>query len=220
MTRLRNSLFFSILLASATAHAQQGGAGVWKKVAAFIPAGYDTLADGYVVADLNKDGKQDVVLALHSAAEEEKNPEAFRPLMVLLADGDRFKLLSKSNGAVMCKGCGGIFGDPWAGIFVERGVLHVNHYGGSAWRWSSVEKFRYQQGGMVRIGSTSDYFHNVSDCDGEGVGGAGQRYKDINFVTGQQEIMERDDDCKLTKHTKGKVPVKPLVRLENFPGYN
>ncbi|WP_407521328.1 hypothetical protein PDL71_12035 [Lacibacter sp. MH-610] len=187
-----------------------------KKVIDFIPAKYK-MKDS-VNGDLNKDGIKDLVLVLHHQDEDtfQMDEEPKRLLLVLFRNKAGFSLAGKSTGVLMCVHCGGVFGEPYNGIEIDKGILIVRHYGGSAWRWVESRKFRYQNSGFYLIGSTSDYFWNATDCDGIGVGEAGRKYKDINYITGDEEVIEKTEDCKLIKHTKQKQPKKPLVKLEAF----
>jgi hypothetical protein len=54
-----------------------------------------------------------------------------------------------------------MMGDPFAGVTVAKNTFTVNHYGGSAWRWSADYKFNYSRidktWQLVRIEKTS--FH-------------------------------------------------------------
>ena len=107
--------------------------------------------------DLNRDGREDVVLVL-----EPEDPEQPRPLLILVraADGS-LKLAKRSAKAVFCRNCGGMMGDPFQGVTLEKGRFTVQHYGGSAWRWSSSFTFawskRDQSWQLVRVENTS--FH-------------------------------------------------------------
>jgi hypothetical protein len=61
----------------------------------------------------------------------------------------------------MCSECGGMMGDPFAGVTVRTNTFTVNHYGGSAWRWTADYKFNYSRidktWQLVRIEKTN--FH-------------------------------------------------------------
>jgi hypothetical protein len=46
---------------------------------------------------------------------------------------------------VLCLGCGGVFGDPYAGMTIRNNFFSVEHYGGSNWRWSRIITFRFDQ---------------------------------------------------------------------------
>ncbi|RTL60924.1 MAG: hypothetical protein EKK37_01860 [Sphingobacteriales bacterium] len=186
-----------------------------KNIQSFIPAKYDTMQ--VERGDLNKDGKEDVVLALKHADEDtfEMDEEPPRLLIVLLKTNDGYVIGGKSDKILMCVHCGGVFGDPFANISITKNVLEISHYGGSNWRWSNSKKFRHQNSAMVLIGSTEDSFWTLSDCNGKGVGTYGRSYKDINYQTGEQEIIEYDK-CKLKKHLKIKKTKEPLIKLEEF----
>lgn len=187
-----------------------------KLIKDFIPKEYE-IKDS-VSGDLNKDGLKDIVLVMNHMQEDtfQMGEEPKRLLLVLFRNKIGFTLRAKSSEVLMCVHCGGIFGDPYESVEISKGVISVRHYAGSAWRWLEVRKFRYQNIGFYLIGSTSDYYWNASDCDGIGVGEAGRKYKDINYVTGDEEVIEKTEDCKLIKHTKQKLPIKPLIKLEVF----
>lgn len=182
------------------------------RVQDFIPRGYDTLDGGIAYGDLNKDGRSDIVLALQQHGDDTDPP---RLLIVLLRSDKGYRLAGKSSSALLCKSCGGVYGDPFAALQIRNGILQIDHYGGSAWRWTVTQKFRYQQDGLYLIGTTRDWWWNIEDCNGT-IGDAGRRYKDINWLTGSEEVIERTDDCKLIKHLKLKHKVRPLIRLEAF----
>ncbi|MCX6319502.1 MAG: hypothetical protein NTW29_19655 [Bacteroidetes bacterium] len=185
-------------------------------ISVFIPSGYDTMMTAK--GDLNKDGVEDVVLCLKNFSEDsfDMDEEPKRILLVLIKKNNEYVLKGKSVNALMCRHCGGIFGDPFSGVAVEKGILMISHYGGSAWRWTELLKFRYQENGFYLIGTTSDYFWNVSDCNGKGAGESGRKYKDVNCVTGDTEIIEKDENCRLLVHKKKRLNKKPLVKLEKF----
>lgn len=187
-----------------------------KTIASFIPKGYDTIE--VVRGDLNKDGVEDIALALKHVDEDsfEMDEEPKRMLLVLLKQGAEYMLIGKSEKVLMCRHCGGAFGDPYAAISISNNILTIDHYGGSSWRWTNTQKFRYQQNAVFLIGSTTDSFWNVSDCDGNGVGDAGRKFKDTNWITGEQELIERDENCKLLTEKKVKLKRKQLVKLEAF----
>jgi len=44
------------------------------------------------------------------------------------------------------------FGDPFQGLAVQRGVVEIQHYGGSRDRWSFTHKYRFQNGQWELIG--------------------------------------------------------------------
>jgi hypothetical protein len=191
-----------------------------KAVIDFIPAGYDTI--GTASGDLNKDKKNDYVLVLKSSKEETFDPSKDevdsippRVLLILFKNDNGYTLAGKTDKLVLCKDCGGVFGDPFAGVQIVNGILVVDHYGGSAWRWSYTHKFRYQKNDFYLIGETSHSYWNVKNCE-KLDDFAGTTYKDVNLVTGAYEEKEITEECVLKKNKKGKQKVEPLIKLSAF----
>lgn len=111
------------------------------KITSFIPSGYSVLDSR--TGDLNKDNYPDAILIL-KANEEETNEDLARPLMLLTGTASgNYKLIARNDSIVLCKGCGGIFGDPYDGITIKNGYFSVEHYGGSSWRWTRIITFKY-----------------------------------------------------------------------------
>jgi hypothetical protein len=185
----------------------------------FIPAGYDTIET--VSGDLNKDNVDDYAMVLKSTREENYDPSVdttelpARLLVVVFGQKTGYKLAGKSDKAIMCKECGGIFGDPFAGISITKGILIIDHYGGSAWKWAYTHKFRYQQNDIYLIGETDHSFWSVNHCEALD-DFAGTNYKDVNLVTGAYEEKVISEECKLVKNKKGKQKVVPLTKLKDF----
>lgn len=105
-------LFFAIV----ESHAQT------ETIYSFIPKDYDTIQ--IAKGDLNRDGIDDIVLALFS--KEEKQDSIYsdsippRLLIILFKKGTGYVQVAKSSSALLCKYCGGIFGDPFNGILIEK----------------------------------------------------------------------------------------------------
>lgn len=188
-------------------------------IGAFIPEGYDTLM--MVTGDLDRDTKPDVVMVLRHDVEEASEPGntdslPSRILVVLLRKGNGFVLSVASGAVIMCKYCGGIMGDPFESVEIEKGLLIVRHYGGSAWRWGSTYKFRFQNNNFFLIGKTTIYYWNVEMCENLDEF-AGTEKEDINFVTGayiKKKVSQ--EGCKLLLNKKGKSKIKPLIKLSKF----
>lgn len=191
-----------------------------KALADFIPDGYDTLATAS--GDLNKDGKQDLAFILRDKKEEAETDEADtlpvpnRILVILHRETDTYSRVALSDKAVLCKYCGGIFGDPFQGLSIEKGVLVLSHYGGSNWRWGYIHRFRFQQNGYYLIGETRVSYWNVEYCDKLGEF-AGTSFKDVNYLTGQYKQKKvSEEGCKLVLNKNGSQVRKPLVSLRKF----
>lgn len=190
-------------------------------LSSFIPKDYDTLYEGVAKGDLNKDGIEDVVLALYHKMEDQPMENIdidsipSRKLVVLFGTKTGLVKAMESSSALLCRHCGGVFGDPFAGIEMIKNVLLINHYGGSNWRWTYTHKFQNRNGRIVLIGRTSEYFFSGEDCEKLNYP---QSYemKDENLVTGDFREIKVSDECKLIRDKKGKQKVQPLLSLTKF----
>jgi hypothetical protein len=186
----------------------------------FVPAGWDTL--GVTKGDLNKDGKEDVVLALKSKSESDDGDmdnDPDRYVVILFKEGSTYRKVLSLGNILMCRHCGGVFGDPYNYVLIEKGVLHIDHYGGSAWRWSETRKFRYQNGDFYLIGMTDHSYWNVKECE-KYEDFAGTKYEDVNLVTGTRVRKEISEDCKLLIDKKDKIKVTPLKKMAEYKREN
>ena len=145
------------------------------------------------MGDLNKDKIEDAILVLQHKEEnaddlESKDVDSIpsRLLVVLFGKGNAYELAATSDSAVLCKHCGGMMGDPFQGVSIEKGIIVLYHYSGSAWRWGYTHRFRFQQNDFFLIGKTTISYWNVEVCDKLDEF-AGTEYEDINFVTGAYE---------------------------------
>ncbi|MBO0358827.1 hypothetical protein J0X19_12795 [Hymenobacter sp. BT186] len=133
-----------------------------QQLAPFIPAGYKLL--DATSGDLNLDALPDKVLVLQklNADTTTMGDTLNRPLLLLIGEPNhRYRLAARNERAVMCSSCGGMMGDPYQGITIKKGFFSVEHYGGSAWRWTHITTFKYapvdQQWYLHREGG--DSFH-------------------------------------------------------------
>ena len=114
--------------------------------------------------DLNGDGLEDWAVVIERPSEAEEPSEYFtdapRTLAIILGDGDGGYTLGQSNDHFIRRDTqGGVYGDPYEGIFIENGELHYKDYGGSAWRWGNSYTFswRYDMLLMTRLETMSRY---------------------------------------------------------------
>lgn len=130
----------------------------------FIPKNYALLDSAS--GNLNLDEYKDYVLVLNKIDEEKtsdviEHPEK-RPLLILIGQKDgSFKRVKENNNSVYCVDCGGIMGDPFAGLSIQKGSFTISHYAGSAWRWTKDITYNYSEKEkdwfLEEIGSSS--FH-------------------------------------------------------------
>ena len=161
---------------------------------AFLPEGFEFIDSAK--ADFNADGWVD--LALVMALKNNKTSEEFwktdcqRGLLILERTFSGYKTSAWTPEGVLCSGCGGAFGDPYAGLAFNKQVLTVKHFGGSNWKWTQNYTFRYQGGQWVLIGLTLDNFYGAKACPTV-FGLAGRNLDDVNFSTGKQHVIRTKD---------------------------
>lgn len=186
-------------------------------IEAFIPQGWKIMDS--VSGDFNNDRQIDVVVVLVSEMESTDDQASFecnRPLLILQKTPTGFLMSSYAKEAVLCKGCGGVFGDPYDGISLKNNVLNISHYGGSAWRWSSNFTFRFQKNQWQLIGCSQSSYWSVGECEG-GPGDAGFNLSEANFSTSKAHIVKtKEDACKPYIDKMVSFPKKPLVSLQGF----
>jgi len=109
----------------------------------FIIKGYDVL--DYKAGDLNGDGKEDAILILKNPGEDSiVDDNVTRPFLILIRQADgKLKQVVKNENAIMCRQCGGVFGDPYEGVELFNKGFSLSFYGGSSWRWAYNYEFRW-----------------------------------------------------------------------------
>lgn len=110
----------------------------------FVKKGFEVL--DYVIGDLNGDKHEDAILILNMIGEDTAfDTDQIRPLLILLRQPNgKLKLEKQNDHMVMCRQCGGVFGDPYESTTIENGGFTLSFYGGSNWRWSYQYVFNYE----------------------------------------------------------------------------
>lgn len=177
-----------------------------------LPQGYEMIGSTY--GDLNKDEMMDLALIVADTREDvEFDTPVYLGIYFKNAKGS-YDLNVVSTTAVLCMKCGGVMGNPFAGIEITpKGILQIHHYGGSVERWGYVDKYRYQNGAFHLIGHT--YIESSPDSPKT-------KSTDTNLLTGDQEIIEDPNIASKkdnVKKTRSKVKVNPLKTIDSFsPG--
>ena len=191
----------------------------FEDISLFIPNGWHILEknDGkFAIAegDLNQDGIMDKAFVIEE--EDKQTEEEFyappRSLLIAFKNEDNtYSLSIKADNAIMLRNQGGVFGDPFQDIKIERGTLLLEFYGGSNYRWYMYYRFRYQDDGWYLIGVTKgSYFTGTATMDTADE-------EDYNLLTGDYIIKKYEDGQLKTK--KGNRGKRPLVNLKDFvPG--
>jgi hypothetical protein len=199
--------------------------------AAFVPKGWRVHADTLSQADLNGDGRADAAFVItHGgsvAAGSDEQSIAKHVLVLALRGSDGRLHRSVVNDAAILDGDeGGVFGDPFESLSVERGAIVIAHYGGSRDRWSFTHRYRFQNGKWTLIGLTignTDTL-NLEHFDNQ----------DINLSTGLVQAGEKgSDDGEPRKPEKSgsyfeleaplvdKAPkIDGQISVDEWPGYS
>ena len=108
----------------------------------FIPEGYYVLDS--VKGDLNRDPFPDMLVLLTVKESIDSFQWAKRPLLIFTGDENgKLTLVAQNNKVVYSGDSGGMLGDPYQSISIEKGCFTVFHYGGSRWRWEVETTFCY-----------------------------------------------------------------------------
>ena len=155
--------------------------------AKFVPRGWRLEDETVKEVDLNGDGRLDAAFVISNGANL-NDPNVTKHVLVLALRGSDGKLhVSVVNDTAVLDGDeGGVFGDPFQGLSVARGVVEIQHYGGSRDRWSFTHKYRFQNGQWeligLEVGSTDTL--DLEHYDDE----------DINLSTGLVNAKKRGRD--------------------------
>jgi hypothetical protein len=120
----------------------------------FTPRGWRVLHQ--VEGDLNNDGLPDAALVFNDPAEDKNLAVEIPRLLVIALQSakGRWQRSITSETEILCRTCGGVFGDPFADLEIERGSIVIHHYGGSRFRWGFTHRYRLQDGEWLRIGES------------------------------------------------------------------
>jgi uncharacterized protein YecT (DUF1311 family) len=109
----------------------------------FIPEGYKIL--DVVRGHLNRDTQKDFLLILEERSRDNIE-EQKRPLLILTKQSNgQLKFEARNDNVVFCRQCGGAMGDPYTRTVIKNGYFTVEHYGGSAWKWTRLITFKYSK---------------------------------------------------------------------------
>ncbi|WP_347216591.1 hypothetical protein [Chryseobacterium sp.] len=154
-----------------------------------------------VDGDLDGDKIPEKVMVYHTKDSGEFGE--IREIQILKKVHGQWAILEKSTNAILDSESGGIMGDPYSGTSIEKGILIINHFGGSSWKWQYTDKYRYQNGHFELIGHTSssgrpgDYIKNV----------------DFNLSTGQINFKNEVDDTKEYGPSQKETYIKKGIKI-------
>ena len=175
----------------------------------FIPNGWNLIKKA--TGDLNNDGLEDIAGVIeynkpYNKSALEKAPP--RILFIALREKNGYRLSIQTEKAILKADQGGVWGDPFESISVNRGSLLIKFYGGSNYRWAYNYRFSYQNASWNLIGYTSNSWYTGT--------GAGKR-EDYNLLTGIMIVSTVDKNVVVKEETINRGHNK-LVKLQEFSG--
>jgi len=183
----------------------------------FLPGGWHVLTQA--TGDLNKDGLADIAVLIEAdsvvkSLKEWDNQQQPRILFAAFRQPDnQYRLSVQSNESILLSNEGGVFGDPFDALEINRGSIVVRFYGGSSDRWSYAYRWRYQNKDWFLIGATytesSTHHENYTVHDFNLLTGTAER------TTSKVAAGEKGKSDQLTK-TPFKFKKIPLPRLKTF----
>lgn len=107
-----------------------------------------------VDGDLDGDKIPEKVIIYNTKDEGELGK--IRELQILKKINGKWTILEKSRNAILESSAGGMMGDPYQSTTIKNGILTIDHYGGSSWKWGNTDKYRFQNEHFELIGYSSE----------------------------------------------------------------
>jgi hypothetical protein len=126
--------------------------------------------------------------------------------VILLQRQGRYAASLVTDRYILCKQCGGVFGDPFESLASTRKTLRISHYGGSNDRWGCRHIFQYRDGDWFLIGATTT---EANSATGDST------TTDQNLLTGDP-IVTTEKAGKKVSVKKSKAPPQPLKKLREL----
>jgi hypothetical protein len=146
-----------------------------------VPQNYSVIDT--VLGDLNNDGIKELVVAYNTKTDTDEGVP--RELIIYKKSSGKWVVWKKSSQALYDSRDGGMMGDPYGNIEVEKGILKISQSGGSSWKWGHIDTYRYQNGEFYLIGYTAtagkicEYWEQV----------------DFNLSTGKLIVKKEYENC-------------------------
>jgi hypothetical protein len=161
--------------------------------------------DALIKGDLNKDGISDVAVILDDNADTLID----RDLMIAFGTKEgSYEQSIYAKKAIMCKDCGGVFGDPLDNLTISNGSILLSLYGGSSDRWYYKYRFQFRDNNWYLIGETSGHSRTTDLSSGTEL--------DINLITGDYIEKQSNKEGNLVESKRGKKEKKKLTLLMDF----
>ncbi len=152
-----------------------------------IPENYSIvkLLYGITKGDLDKDGIDELAVAYNTEEEADDFNEVSREIIIYKQKDNNWTIWKKSKQVLLANRQGGMMGDPFGKIVIKNGILFINHDGGSSWKWSFTDKYRFQENDLYLIG----YEYNYGKLD--------EYWLNVNFnlSTGKMIVKKEFERC-------------------------
>ena len=177
-----------------------------------LPQNY-TIVDT-VFGDLDKDGIKELVAAYNTRKiDVDSYDSVTRELIIYKRENGNWIIWKKSSQALYGSRDGGMMGDPFEELVIDKGILEISQNGGSSWKWGHTDKYRYQNDEFRLIGYTSNAGKPCEDWE----------TVDFNLLTGKmivekayEQCDEQDDNPNIYRQENETMYVKGLkITLQN-----
>lgn len=116
---------------------------------------------GEAMGDLDKDGIDEKLIVLDTGLDGEIGTQ--RTLLIYKKKQDKWALWHSSQGPILDSAHGGMMGDPFISVDIQRGAIVIDHFGGSRHKWSYTHRYRFNNKAWYLIGATINY---GAPCEG------------------------------------------------------
>lgn len=169
-----------------------------------------------VLGDLDKDKIDEKIQVYNTNKEGDLGIE--RKVVIFKHENNDWILWHQCNGPVLPSRHGGVMGEPFEDISIEKGCIVISHSGGSRDKWSYIHRYRFQNDDWYLIGATIGY----------GEPACNWFTYDYNLSTGKIEIDRSYFDCQeegsgkdSTSKSTEVYKLESLPKMDNFyPGDN
>jgi len=136
------------ILLPAAAAAQNDPVKVPDEVKSFVAK--DMIPIALEIGDLNGDGRKDAILITSKPTRsdgtfDEAGMDDRQTLILVRDPSGTLKLAARNDHVTYCHSCGGVMGDPFAGLAIKGTSFTIDNYGGSNDRWSLEFTFAYSR---------------------------------------------------------------------------
>ncbi len=104
------------------------------------------------IGDLDGDNVDEKAVVYNTDRSSENGIE--REIHFFKKESDTWKLWKKTNEGILESKMGGVTGEPFRKITIEKGLFNIFHSGGSRSKWETENKYRFQNDNFELIGYT------------------------------------------------------------------